>query len=170
MIDWLLGIAIRLEYSDNVEKYSSASAELVKLKSQQAPTMVTANPLDKLDFSSPEFVAGVNSLADKLKVTKHSNHLVTLEALAKLIKTKYNKEAIKSRELPQKQEEPFPLHEIDFGFDTGDKVLNQASRILRLLYIHDLRELQTKINECIVSIQTITANPKTDTRLGKVGF
>ena len=37
------------------------------------------------------------------------------------------------------------------------------------MYIHDLRELQTKINECIVAVQTITANPKTDTKLGKVG-
>jgi len=42
-------------------------------------------------------------------------------------------------------------------------------QILRLLFIHDLRDLQTKINECIVSLQTVTANPKTDTALGKVG-
>jgi RLL motif-containing protein 1 len=42
-----------------------------------------------------------------------------------------------------------------------DPVINEAAKILRLLYIKDLRILQTKINETIVSIQTITANPKT---------
>jgi hypothetical protein len=31
------------------------------------------------------------------------------------------------------------------------------------------RNLQNRINEAIVSVQAVTANPKTDTRLGKVG-
>lgn len=60
--------------------------------------------------------------------------------------------------------------EMDLGFDLGDYVLNRAAKILRLLYIHDLRNLQTKINEAIVAVQSITANPKTDTKLGKVGY
>ena len=48
-------------------------------------------------------------------------------------------------------------------------MVNDAAKILRLLHIQDMRTLQTKINECIVAIQAVTANPKTDTRLGKVG-
>jgi RLL motif-containing protein 1 len=67
------------------------------------------------------------------------------------------------------QGKPFPFQESELGFDTGDYVLNQAAKILRLLYIHDLRDLQTHINECIVAIQNVTADPKTDTKLGKVG-
>jgi hypothetical protein len=67
------------------------------------------------------------------------------------------------------QGKPFPLQEADPGFDTGDYVLNHAAKILRLLYIHNLRDLQTCINECIVAVQNVTANPKTDTKLGKVG-
>ena len=55
------------------------------------------------------------------------------------------------------------------GFDTGDAVLNEAAQILRLLHIEELRELQTKINEAIVAVQAIIADPKTDHRLGKVG-
>ena len=50
-----------------------------------------------------------------------------------------------------------------------DKVLNDAAKILRLLHIKELRAFQTKINQTIVSIQNITANPKTDSSLGKVG-
>lgn len=58
---------------------------------------------------------------------------------------------------------------IKFYFYFLDKVLNEAVKILRLLHIKELRDLQTKINETIVNIQSITANPKTDSSLGKVG-
>lgn len=54
-------------------------------------------------------------------------------------------------------------------FNLIDKVLNEAVKILRLLHIKELRDLQTKINETIVAVQTITANPKTDSSLGRVG-
>lgn len=51
----------------------------------------------------------------------------------------------------------------------SDATLNEAAQILRLLHIEELRELQTKINEAIVAVQAIIADPKTDHRLGKVG-
>lgn len=50
-----------------------------------------------------------------------------------------------------------------------DKVLNEACKILRLLHLKELRDLQTQINETIVNVQQITANPKTDSSLGRVG-
>jgi len=50
-----------------------------------------------------------------------------------------------------------------------DTTVDTAAKILRLLHIKELRDLQTRINETIVSVQSITANPKTDTKLGKVG-
>lgn len=55
------------------------------------------------------------------------------------------------------------------SFNMGDAMLDDAAKGLSLLYIQDLRNLQTKINETIVAVQNITANPKTDTKLGKVG-
>ena len=54
--------------------------------------------------------------------------------------------------------------------DLKDPKLNHALKILRYLFIHDLRDLQTKVNEAIVAVQSLTADPKTDTKLGKVGF
>lgn len=50
-----------------------------------------------------------------------------------------------------------------------DTSVNDAAKILRLLHIKELRKLQTDINETIVVIQAITANPKTDSSLGRVG-
>ncbi|KAH0620240.1 hypothetical protein JD844_020317 [Phrynosoma platyrhinos] len=70
------------------------------------------------------------------------------------------------------------LSPVSFSFPTflpvvnscpQDAVLNEAAQILRLLHIEELRELQTKINEAIVAVQAIIADPKTDHRLGKVG-
>lgn len=55
------------------------------------------------------------------------------------------------------------------NFNMGDMMLDNAAKGLSLLYIQDLRNLQTNINETIVAVQNITANPKTDTKLGKVG-
>lgn len=62
-----------------------------------------------------------------------------------------------------------PLEKCDLGFDTGDKILDNAGRVLRLLRVHELRDLQTKINEIIVAVQNVTADPKVDDRLGKLG-
>jgi hypothetical protein len=118
---------------------------------------------------------------------------MTLEACAKLIKTRYSKESIKNGENLVKKVfkknfiiihhsvhsyvfiyilkgAAFPFQEVDKSFESGDAVLNHAAKILRLLFIMDLRDLQTKINECIVAVQSITANPKTDTKIGKVGY
>jgi RLL motif-containing protein 1 len=56
------------------------------------------------------------------------------------------------------------------GFDTGDQIINEAAKVLRLLYIQDLRTLQTKINETIVSVQSLVADPRTDSKLGQTGY
>lgn len=52
---------------------------------------------------------------------------------------------------------------------SADATLNEAAQILRLLHIEELRDLQTRINEAIVAVQAVIADPKTDHRLGKVG-
>ncbi|KAK3882712.1 hypothetical protein Pcinc_012918 [Petrolisthes cinctipes] len=169
VVDWLLGLSVRFEYGDNAEKYKSETAENVTNRRQSAPKVVNTNPLDALDFQSSEFRDGVNRLAKQLNITPHPDHLITLKAASKLIRTRLSPEALQKPGDVVHQGKPYPIFESDLGFETGDYVLNNAGKALRLMYIHDLRELQTKINECIVAVQTITANPKTDTKLGKVG-
>jgi len=55
------------------------------------------------------------------------------------------------------------------GFETGDPLMDRAASLLRMLFIKDLRNLQTTIDRGIISVQELTANPKTDAKLGKVG-
>uniref|UniRef100_A0A0V0G3U9 Putative carnitine deficiency associated protein n=1 Tax=Triatoma dimidiata TaxID=72491 RepID=A0A0V0G3U9_TRIDM len=166
-LEWVVGLAVKLEYNDDKQKYSKQVSEVIKESKSSAPVVKSSNPLDNLDFYSDEFRKGVNALADMLQITPHPNHMITLEAICTLIVQSL---AFENNLANSKEAKPFPIMESDLGFDMGDYILNQAAKVLRLLYIHDLRDLQTKINECIVAVQTITANPKTDTKLGKVGF
>lgn len=58
----------------------------------------------------------------------------------------------------------FPL-----GLSTGQATLDAAARILRMLYVADLRELQDAVTDLLVAVQEYTADPKTDASLGAVG-
>merc|ERR1719234_1032493 len=126
----------------------------------------SSNPLDRLEFTSTEFGAGVDRLADKLQIVRHPDHLTRLSALSRLVSERLGASSSYTRP----QGEPVSVVDNDkLGLDTVDKDVSEAARILRLLHIKDLRSLQTSINETIVTIQSMTANPRTDTRLGKVG-
>uniref|UniRef100_A0AAZ3Q601 RNA transcription, translation and transport factor protein n=1 Tax=Oncorhynchus tshawytscha TaxID=74940 RepID=A0AAZ3Q601_ONCTS len=138
-VDWLLGLAVRFEYGDNVEKYKNCPPATATKAEKPS------DPLIHLDSNNPDFKAGVMGLANMLKIQRHDDYLVMLKGL------------------------PVALDKHILGFDTGDATLNEAAQILRLLHIEELRDLQTRINEAIVAVQAIIADPKTDHRLGKVG-
>lgn len=64
-----------------------------------------------------------------------------------------------------------PLNRFDMGMaSTKNATIDAAVRALRLIHLENLREVQTEINEAIIAVQELTADPKTDKRLGKVGF
>lgn len=116
--------------------------------------------------SSPQFEAGVRLLAAKLSIPHHPDHLEVLTAVSRVIKDNLNKEALKQ---PILEGNPYPIFEGQ-GMNQKDQDVEQAARILRLLQIQSVREIQTIINETIVETQLLTSDsPKTDTRLGQVG-
>jgi RLL motif-containing protein 1 len=167
-VEWVLALAVRLEYSDNAETYNKASSKFITPKGsvQGHPS---ANPFDQCDFNSQEFAAGISALAKKLEICEHPDKTVMLEAIATLIKSCYNKQIVENPEKFQPKGKQFPLLDFDMGFKHNDVVMNQAAKVLRILYIEDLRDLQTKINECIVAVQTITADPQVETKLLRAG-
>jgi RLL motif-containing protein 1 len=58
----------------------------------------------------------------------------------------------------------FPL-----GFETGSDSVDSAARVLRMLHVSSLRSLQDEINRITATMQEYTANPRADSRLGRVG-
>jgi len=169
VLDWLLGCAVRFEYGERVEQYNAVTRDSTS-SSEERPQVqvVSSNPLDNLDFSSQEFRAGVDNLAASLKIPRHPDHLVTLLAICTLVSSRLSPRHLADPASVIPQGEAVDLADLVTS-SCGDKDVDEVAAILRLLHIRDLRTLQTQINECIVAIQTITANPKTDTRLGKVG-
>ncbi|TKC46441.1 hypothetical protein EI555_011667, partial [Monodon monoceros] len=162
-IDWLLGLAVRLEYGDNAEKYKDLVPDNTKNADNAAKN---AEPLINLDVNNPDFKAGVMALANLLQIQRHDDYLVMLKAIRILVQERLTQDAV-AKANQTKEGLPVALDKHILGFDTGDAVLNEAAQILRLLHIEELRELQTKINEAIVAVQAIIADPKTDHRLGK---
>ncbi|XP_028319051.1 RNA transcription, translation and transport factor protein [Gouania willdenowi] len=160
-LDWLLGLAVRYEYGDNVEKYKDCPPVTTNRDT-------SVDPLVNLDSNSPDFKAGVTALSNILKIQRHDDYLVMLKAIRILIQERLSPDAI-AKASHNKEGIPVTLDKHILGFDTGDATLNEAAQILRLLHIEELRQLQTKINEAIVAVQAIIADPKTDHRLGKVG-
>lgn len=82
------------------------------------------------------------------------------------------------------QGEQMKLENFKLGFDTNDPVLNNVCRVMRLLHVHELRDLQVffslsllcillslqnAINETIVAVQSVSADPKTALSQAKVG-
>uniref|UniRef100_A0A1Q3F7V1 Putative cle7 n=1 Tax=Culex tarsalis TaxID=7177 RepID=A0A1Q3F7V1_CULTA len=169
-LTWLFLYAIKLEYSDNADRYRPVTAARKleeEKKATAAPEIKSTNPFDNIDFTSTDFEEGSQKLAEKLGVAYHPDHLVSLRAAGRVISTQFNKETLKEPIITGK---PFPLDEgAGMGFDK-EPDMEKAARILRLLQIQSVRKLQTAINETIVSVQNITADPRTDTSLGKVGM
>ncbi|VVC88772.1 RNA transcription, translation and transport factor protein isoform X2 [Leptidea sinapis] len=143
-LNWLLSYAVRLEFADNITKYKDVKVDQPK---QVVPNVVSSNPLDNLNFDSPGFKTGVDRICTLVGVGPHADPKFRLAAVNKILKTA-----------------PHPDQPKSDGIN-----VQQPVDVLKLLFIQDLRELQTKINEALVSVQTVTADPRTDTKLGKVG-
>ncbi|XP_053670115.1 RNA transcription, translation and transport factor protein-like [Anopheles nili] len=175
-LTWLLLHAVRLEYSDHVDTYRplSGARKVEEQKKSIVPEVKSTNPFDSLDFTNVQFEEGARKLADRLGIAYHPDHLVSLRAAGRVIHDCLNKETLKE---PLITGQPFGISSdgaaagktLNGGGEKDEQELEKAAQILRLLQIQNMRSIQTNINETIVSVQNVTADPKTDTALGKVG-
>ena len=179
-IEWLLEFAVRCEFEDKAGATPSLKGGLSGAggsKIARLPSTSDEGPsaLD-IDITNQDFRGGLAALAKLLNITIHPDPVVVLEAARVLIEERLSNTAItemkaakgKDKKSTASKDSP-QITAKECGFDSGDPVLDEAAKVLRLLHLSDLRELQTRINELIVALQQVTADPKTDQRLGKVG-
>jgi len=179
---WLIGLAVKKQYSHRAKdlnvKSSAKMIGAVVLGDNPAKRqkVTSSDPIESMDFQSDDFKEGVKRLAVLLEVPHiHPDHLVTLEACCKIIQSRLNAKCLQNpgKVVPgAKGGETFDLKDHAFGVSDDvitDPVLREAMKILRLTHLNHLRDLQSEINAAIETVQAATANPKTDTRLGKVG-
>ena len=150
-----------------------------------AVASVLSDQLSKIDVNSEEFIDGLRELSSLLNIPFYQEEpLITLRAIAILLKRQKKSSlnsAIQQQPPISKAVSESKKKKLTSQVDENilkrpfnsaakyDPQLNRAANVLRLLYINDLRELQTQINALIVQVQSLTANPKPDTTLGKVG-
>uniref|UniRef100_A0A1I7Z7Q7 DnaJ-X domain-containing protein n=1 Tax=Steinernema glaseri TaxID=37863 RepID=A0A1I7Z7Q7_9BILA len=124
--------------------------------------------LETLDLSNERNVAAIERMRKHLNITSHPDPGTVLRAVCKRI--------LEGRQgstngAAQDDAKKFALNKFDLGIkSSGDPKVDAAVRALRLLHLQNMRELQTGINRTLVSVQSVTADPKADVRVGKVGY
>ena len=165
VVNWLLSNAIQLKYAADPDKYNAVHQEKSKSFGNKKAL------LNSTTIDDPEMKVGIENLRKLLKIPQHDDPVLVLRAIAKVVAEKLSDDAIKNvnKQQSSRKDEYLSLHDTSLGFNTKDPAIDEVAKILRLLQIHNLRDLQTQINAAIVATQKLTANPKTDQSLGRVG-
>ncbi|VDN13118.1 unnamed protein product [Dibothriocephalus latus] len=124
-----------------------------------------------MEAESEVFKTGVQKLAKLLRIPSYADPKQTFKAICLLIEQKLSEEAIQQANDEQGEKiDMLTEKEVCLGFDVTDPQVHAAAVALRLMHCSELRQLQNQINSAIVQVQRLTADPKTDEKLGKVGF
>ena len=174
VLDWLLSIAVRWEF----EEVSKSNQDLrcgigpknsITSTSRQLSHLSNSSALD-ISPTDPTFISGTKALAKILQIAPHPDPTVLLTAIKIVLQEKLSESALsKEKTNGSAAGKEYAITAKECGFNLGDPVLNEAAKTLRLLHLRELRLLQTRVNELIVAVQGITADPKTNQMLGKVG-
>lgn len=174
VMDWLLNYAVGLEYQDQAGKYNAVAPTQQKKQKNAVKNMSHEQHL-YTDIEDSGVIKAMQHLNEQLNLTQspaqpleqlqEARDLVSDQVLPALEDSQLSNAAREAAaQLSHLDVNKFPL-----GFTTGDKKTDVAATILRMLYIKDLRGLQTIVDETLVNVQNYTANPKTDAALGRLG-
>ena len=199
LLTWLLSEAVSIEYADNRNEIESALSRTRKRKRLQSGGAADANEDKASDGCRDEKEVSVAELESDLfrKITRDvvkeilpgDDAIVAaslekqLQKLVSHVRTTMSSEGADAPGGSKESEgdasaklgratrllREFPLGFSVEGAEDVSQELVDAVRVLRLLYAADLRKLQSQVDEFVVEGQSFTANPKTDSRLGKVG-
>ncbi|MCP9261240.1 putative tRNA pseudouridine synthase [Dirofilaria immitis] len=172
IVDWLLIRAIDSCYQQNAEgrnltaeKYEQWKAEKNKNKKRTTRSVLLTV------ICTEEARKAIENLRVTLGIAAHPDSLIVLKACCKFIMNNLSDEAIRiANKEAQTQKKTMPLSRFDMGMiSSKNGTIDAAVRALRLIHLENLREVQTKINEAIVAVQELTADPKLIKGLAKLG-
>jgi len=167
--DWLLGRAVALAAADaGAARLAPAVAAAVEAGAAvlDAPETTTAPPF--ADLEAPATADAVAALADAVGAPPGPLP-ARLAATEALLTDRLLPAAALTGAGGGAAPDAALLAAAPLGFSTGDPAADRAAVALRWLYVRDLAALQAGVDAAIAGVQEVTANPKTDTRLGKVG-
>jgi RLL motif-containing protein 1 len=179
-VDWLVGKAIRFFYADDdgPARYNAAHTQwiqsgrtpLAQEAAEKAPSggkaAASSAPVSFTVEDPQKLQELVGNLCDVLSLPRSGDPTTDLTLATRMIKQLV---ALGASKTPVQKSTAELLHDMPLGFTTGVPKLDNACKLLRVLYTADLRDLQDAIDETLIRLQNITGDPKTDTRLGKVG-
>lgn len=150
---WLVDLALNLHYADDAHYYNE--------------------PVDPWDGLCVPIVNGANSSSEVKQATANLLKVLNIEDLPDSPEEGLNVAAdiiehLTADTFSNVKEVP-SLTDIPLGFSTNDPLVDRVATIMRLLHVRQLHELQGEINDMIADMQLITADPKTNSKLGKVG-
>jgi len=124
----------------------------------------------EIDSNKNYFVDEINKLGAMILLERQTNendadYLQRISTVIRLCLTSGSIETLKRNTVPGN----LTINDFPVGFDTKDQILNQISVVIKMLYLLDFRELQNDLNTLIVLGQEYTANPRTNSAMGKVG-
>ncbi|CAH8531422.1 unnamed protein product [Schistosoma rodhaini] len=163
MLDWLLSKALLLEYN---------SSRNTQVNSISENSTLSTNAFNNIDVNSDEFKENVLKIAKLLQIPVHPDIRILFKAVCLVIEQKLEVNILNDaiKDYGTSKIDMLKLDDVCLGFSVKDPVVKAAAIALRLLNIDRLRKLQNQANASIVHVQKLTADPKTDERLGKVGF
>ncbi|KAK6733016.1 hypothetical protein RB195_017030 [Necator americanus] len=173
----VLDVMIAKKYDETKDAHNLTSVTyLEKEEARVAQSQNKQNPLNLIDYSSPEFATKVKDLCKLLGITDHPDPVVLLKAACIFISENLNENIVKERNAERKSGKvpnTFDLRSFPIDLpDQKDGAVNAAGRILRLLNIETIRDTQTSVNETLVAIQNLTIDQtkKPATKQVKYGF
>jgi len=156
ILEWLINFSIKkkIEFSKKSAYYNEY---LDKIQTEAKEKKQNEN-IEEISSNLPTLHENeyVIKMAQLLEVPPPSSPEETQKFLTAV--ARYLERKMENQNTPAPNQ--VDLKEFQLGFETGDQSLDSALKILRMLYVNDLRDLQSHINHMIVSAQNLTANPK----------
>merc|ERR1711974_561943 len=148
----LTNLAIHDVYRDMVE-----AKEIVIT----APSKPVAGSHGKQQLQ--DLVPSLNKLLEMYSLPMLQPHAIDTDTIAAL-------RCIKTRMCQKgKGTVNLDLSGLPVAVETDDAEVKRAAGVLRLLHNIEMGQLQISVNHVLNELQQLTANPRTDARLGKVG-